>query len=93
VASAGGVIGAWPAGVVSTSLADFADEVARLADLVGADHVAIGTDLDANYRPVLRSYADFASLPQLLAERGFSEADCDQILGASAVRLLQAVAD
>ena len=92
VATAGGLIGAWPAGVVSTSLADFADEVARLAELVGPQHVAIGTDLDANYRPVLRSYADFALLPGLLGERGFGHADIDQVLGANALRLLRDVA-
>lgn len=91
VAAAGGVIGAWPSGVVSNSLADFADEVMRLTDLVGADHVGIGTDMDANYRPVLRSYADFATLPGLLADRGLSEAGRDQVLGANALRLLAAV--
>jgi membrane dipeptidase len=47
VAGAGGLIGAWPSGVTAASLADFADEIARLADLVGTGHVAIGTDLDA----------------------------------------------
>ena len=91
VATAGGVIGAWPSGVVSNSLADFADEIIRLTELVGADHVGIGTDMDANYRPVLRSYADFAVLPGLLADRGLSEAECDQVLGANALRLLAAV--
>jgi membrane dipeptidase len=91
VAAAGGVIGAWPSGVVSNSLADFADEVIRLTDLVGADHVGIGTDMDANYRPVLRSYADFAALPDLLADRGLGQAECDQVLGANALRLLAAV--
>ena len=92
VATAGGLIGAWPAGVVSSSLAEFADEVARLAELVGPRHVAIGTDLDANYRPVLRSYADFALLPGLLGARGFGQADIDQVLGANALRLLRDVA-
>jgi membrane dipeptidase len=57
VADAGGLIGAWPSGVTSTSLADFADEIARLADLVGTGHVAIGTKMDTSYRPVLISYA------------------------------------
>jgi membrane dipeptidase len=92
VASAGGLIGAWPSGVTSTSLGDFADEVVRLTDLVGADHVAIGTDMDANYRPVLRTYADFATLPQLLANRGVSDAETDMILGANALNLLRKVA-
>ena len=92
VAAAGGLIGAWPSGVVSSSLADFAGEVARLAEVVGPRHVGIGTDLDANYRPVLRSYADFARLPGLLGERGFSPADIDDVLGGNALRLLRTVA-
>jgi membrane dipeptidase len=92
VADAGGLIGAWPSGVTSTSLADFADEIARLADLVGPGHVAVGTDMDANYRPVLTSYADFAALPGLLTGRGFSDAETDQILGTNALTLLRTVA-
>ena len=89
VAAAGGLIGAWPSGVTSESLADFADEVVRLADLVGIEHVAIGTDMDANYRPVLRTYSDFAALPELLTDRGLGEAQVDQILGLNFLALLR----
>jgi len=92
VAEAGGQIGAWPSGVTSTSLDDFADEVARLAELVGVDHVGIGTDMDANYRPVLRSYTDFAALSQLLARRGMSDTETGKILGGNALALLPQVA-
>jgi membrane dipeptidase len=91
VADAGGLIGAWPSGVTSTSLADFADEVARLADLAGTGHVAIGTDMDANYRPVLASYAEFAALPELLTGRGLSDTDVGKILGGNALDLLRIV--
>jgi membrane dipeptidase len=89
--SAGGLIGAWPSGVTSSSLADFADEIIRLTDLVGTGHVAIGTDMDANFRPVLTGYADFAPLARLLADRGLSDADTDKILGTNALGLLRAV--
>jgi membrane dipeptidase len=92
VADAGGLIGAWPAGVIASSLAGFADEIARLADLVGPDHVAVGTDMDANYRPVLTSYTDFAALPRLLASRGLSDTDTSKILGGNALDLLRTVA-
>ena len=91
IAEAGGLIGAWPSGVTSTSLDDFAEEVARLADLVGVDHVGIGTDMDANYQPVLRNYADFASLPELLARRGMSHIETGKILGGNALALLRQV--
>jgi len=92
VAACGGLIGAWPSGVTSSSLSDFADEVMRLIDLVGVDHVAIGTDMDANFRPVMRSYADFAALPVLLADRSLSDGEIDKILGVNALDLLRAVA-
>lgn len=91
VASAGGLIGAWPSGVTSSSLEDFAAEIVRLAELVGPGHVGIGTDLDANYKPVLRSYADYATLPRLLASRGVSGADIDKIMGGNALTLLRRV--
>jgi membrane dipeptidase len=92
VASAGGLIGAWPAGVTSASLGDFADEIVRLADLVGVGSLAIGTDMDANYRPVLTSYADLMALLELLARRGLSAAETAQILGGNALGLLARVA-
>jgi membrane dipeptidase len=92
VADAGGLIGAWPSGVTSTSIGDFADEIARLAELIGADHVAIGTDMDGNYRPVLRSYAEFDALPRLLTDRGFTGTETGQVLGGNALGLLRRVA-
>jgi membrane dipeptidase len=92
VAEAGGLIGAWPSGATSTTLDDFADEVTRLADLIGVDHVGIGTDMDANYRPVLKSYADFAALPELLERRSMSDAEIGKILGGNAGVLLSQVA-
>jgi membrane dipeptidase len=91
VASAGGLIGAWPSGVTSTSLDDFADEIVRLVDLVGIDHVAIGTDMDANYRPVLTSYADFGVIQDLMAARGLNAGEIGKILGANALGLFAAV--
>ena len=92
VARSGGLIGAWPSGVTSGSLADFAGEVARLADLVGPGHVGIGTDLDGNYRPVLRDYSDYAALPPLLAARGMDDPEISKIMGGNVLDLLRRVA-
>ncbi|MCU1455061.1 MAG: hypothetical protein JWN46_3207 [Acidimicrobiales bacterium] len=91
VASAGGLVGAWPAGMSSESFDDFVDEIARLVDAVGVDHVAIGTDLDANYRPVMTSYDQFGAIADGLARRGFSPADADRVLGANALDLMRLV--
>ncbi|HEX7063114.1 MAG TPA: membrane dipeptidase [Woeseiaceae bacterium] len=91
VTQAGGVIGAWPAGIGSRTLADFVEQVLILVDAVGAAHVAIGSDLDANYRPVLTEYTDFPVLAAALLHRGLSEADIADILGGNFLRLFDTV--
>ncbi len=63
VAAAGGIIGSWPSGMGQATFADFIDSIQRLVDAVGVEHVAIGTDMDANYKPVLRSYRDWSLIP------------------------------
>ena len=92
VADGGGLIGAWPSGVTSATVDDFVDEILRLVTLIGVDHVAIGTDLDANYRPVLTAHDQYATLADHLASRGLAPAEVDQVLGANVVALYRAVA-
>jgi len=86
--SAGGLIGAWPCGLTSRSLADFGTEIIRLTEVAGPGHVAIGTDLDGNYRPVLTGYHQLADLARLLRDRGLPAAHVRQILGSNAADLL-----
>lgn len=92
VADAGGVIGAWPSGVEFKTLDDYCDEICRMVDVVGIDHVAIGTDLDANYLPVLTSYDQFPMVADGLAGRGMAAAEIDQVLGGNFIRLFEEVA-
>jgi membrane dipeptidase len=91
VAETGGLVGAWPCGITSRSLADFGTEIIRLAGAAGPGHVAIGTDLDGNYRPVLTSYDQLGDLARLLRDRGLPAAGIDQILGGNALNLLHAI--
>lgn len=91
VADAGGVIGAWPAGIGSESLADFAAQVLALIDVAGVEHVAVGSDMDANVRPVLTEYADFPTLAALLLYRGLAEPDVARVLGGNFLRLFDDV--
>jgi membrane dipeptidase len=91
VAEAGGIIGAWPAGIGSETLADFAEQILALVDAVGADHVAVGSDMDGNYKPVLTDYADFPLLAAALLFRGLSDAEVVNILGGNFLRLFEAV--
>jgi membrane dipeptidase len=88
VAEAGGLVGAWPCGITSRTLADFGTEILRLAEAAGPDHVALGTDLDGNYRPVLTSYDQLDDLTGLLHHRGLPTPRAHQILGGNAMELL-----
>jgi membrane dipeptidase len=88
VAEADGLVGAWPCGITSRSLTDFGTEIIRLAEAAGPDHVAIGTDLDGNYRPVLTSYDQLNDLTGLLRDRGLPPTRVHQILGGNAMELL-----
>jgi membrane dipeptidase len=91
VASAGGLIGAWPCGITSRCLADFAAETLRLTEVAGPGHVAIGTDLDGNYRPVLTSYHQLDGLAGLLRDRGLPAAHIQQVLRGNAMDLLNRI--
>jgi len=91
VAEAGGLVGAWPCGITSRSLADFGTEIIRLTEAAGPDHVALGTDLDGNYRPVLTSYDQLTDLARLLQDRGLPSAHIHQILGGNALTLLHSI--
>jgi membrane dipeptidase len=91
VAAAGGLTGGWPCGFTSLSMDDFGTEILRLAEATGLDHVALGTDLDGNYRPVLTGYDQLDDLARLLRDRGLSAAHVDQVLGGNALDLLSQV--
>jgi membrane dipeptidase len=91
IADAGGIVGAWPAGIGSDSLADFVEQILALIDVAGVEHVAIGSDMDGNYKPVLTEYADFPLLAAALLYRGRSEQDVARVLGGNFLRLFDDV--
>src|SRR5690349_873267 len=91
IAEAGGLTGGWPCGFTSTSMGDFGTEILRLAEAAGPDHVALGTDLDGNYKPVLTSYDQLDDLARRLHDRGLPVGHVDQILGGNALGLLRQV--
>lgn len=93
IASSGGIIGAWPAGIGSVSLADFVEQILRLVEHVGVDHVAVGTDMDANYKPVLTEYADYPLLAAALLFKGLGEIDTAKVLGGNFLRVFKEVSD
>lgn len=88
-AEAGGIIGAWPAGIEISDLSGYADRIFELIDQVGIEHVCIGTDMDANYRPVFDDYRRLPDLVSLLIRKGMSEAELSAFLGGNFLRVWQ----
>jgi membrane dipeptidase len=87
IADTGGVIGAWPSGF-NKNFDEYVDNIKRLVDVVGINHVGIGTDMDANFKPVLSKYSEFPKLAEALRLKGFSESETGKIMGENAKRVL-----
>lgn len=90
VARTGGVIGAWPSGF-NTSLDEFVDNTKRLIDVVGIDHVGLGTDMDSNFKPVLSAYDQLTSWADGLQLKGLSRSDVAKVMGGNMHRVLTQV--
>ena len=63
------------------------DRAFELVDLVGADHVCLGTDMDANYKPVMETYLKTPWLVGGLLKRGMSKEDTAKLMGGNILRL------
>lgn len=92
VASGGGLVGAWPAGIGVKDMNGFIDRIFELVDLVGIDHACLGTDMDANYKPVFDTYTRLPDLAGALLSRGMNEDEAAKFLGGNFLRLWRAAA-
>lgn len=90
VTSHGGIVGSVPSGIGQKTVADWVGSILRLVDAVGVDHVAIGTDMDANYMPVFSDYADWPLIPAALLAHGMAQAEVAKIMGGNFLRVLAA---
>jgi membrane dipeptidase len=91
IAGTGGVIGVWPPSSEFADLDAMARGIARLVDVVGVDHVGIGSDTMGLTVPSL--FDDYAELPALAAALlnvGFNQQDTGKILGGNYVRVFTA---
>ena len=89
VAERGGVIGIglWETAVCGTGAARAAEAMGYVADRVGVEHVALGTDYDGTVSVPF----DATGLPLLteaLLAEGFTPREIEQIMGKNAVRVL-----
>lgn len=72
---------------------DLIDHIDHIVDLVGYDHVGLGSDFDG-ISDVPQGLEDVSRLPNLtrrLSERGYSEENIRKILGGNHLRVLKSV--
>lgn len=91
VAETGGLVGAWPAGGVNGSLDDFVENTLRLVELLGVEHVGLGSDMDGGPDPVLADYGQVPRWVDGLRRAGLSGEEVALVSGGNALRLLERV--
>ena len=73
-----------------TSISKVLDNVDRIVELVGVDHVGIGSDFDGvngELAAELKSVADYPQFVVGLQQRGYKDADIRKILGGNLLRV------
>ncbi|HEY1931826.1 MAG TPA: membrane dipeptidase [Acetobacteraceae bacterium] len=91
IAGTGGVVGVWPVQSIYADLNAMAYGMARLADVVGVDHVGLGTDMLGLVGP--SSFSSYRQLPELAAALlgvGFGADDVGKVLGGNYGRVFAA---
>ncbi|HSV44645.1 MAG TPA: membrane dipeptidase [Ramlibacter sp.] len=95
-AARGGVIGLWVARVRRDSaypiysVGSYADEIMRMADLVGPQAVAFGTDMNGTgANPVMTQYGELREVVNNLVKRGVPEATLHDICIGNYARVLK----
>ncbi|WP_066705649.1 dipeptidase [Celeribacter ethanolicus] len=89
IAATGGVIGIgyWEDVTCDASPAGVAKTIKAAIDLVGADHVALGSDYDGSVT-VEFDTSELAALTQALMDEGLSETEIAGVMGGNMVRML-----
>lgn len=91
IAQTGGVIGVWPPQSIYGDLNAMAYGMARLADVVGVDHVGLGSDMLGLVGPsVFNGYGQLPDLAAAMLTVGFSAAEIGKVLGGNYTRVFAA---
>lgn len=91
VAATGGVIGIglWPEAICGETPAHWAAAVRHAVEVVGVEHVALGSDWDGAV-PAIADASGTSHLVSALRDEGFPPGDIQAILGGNALRVLRA---
>jgi len=86
IAETGGSIGIWH---FFPSLDRYVDGLKEMADVVGIDHVSIGTDQQVSPGSV-QNYAQWVHLVAAMLRGGFTQEDAGKIAGGNYMRIFRA---
>ena len=91
IAKTGGVIGIgyWDAAICSNKPEDAAKAITYVRDLVGIEHVGLGSDFDGAVTTGFDA-SQVAAITQALLDRGFSDDDIRKVMGGNVIRVLTA---
>jgi membrane dipeptidase len=91
IARTGGVIGIgyWDAAICSTAPKAVAAAIAHVRDLVGVDHVGLGSDFDGAVTTGFDT-SQLAVVTQALVDRGFTPDEIRKVMGGNVLRVLRA---
>jgi microsomal dipeptidase-like Zn-dependent dipeptidase len=91
VAATGGLVGIgyWDAAICDTAPASIAKAMTHVRDLVGIQHIALGSDYDGA-TTVRFDTSKLVQVTQALIDAGFSDAEIRAAMGGNAVRVLRA---
>ena len=90
IAATGGVIGIWPVTAYFPNIVAYADGFARMVDIVGINHVGLGTDqFGLPGGSAMPSYADLPQLAAALRSR-FTPEETAKLLGGNYRRVFAA---
>jgi membrane dipeptidase len=91
VAGTGGIVGVWPNAGVFVSLDAMAHGARQLAGVIGAEHVALGSDMLGFIKtPVFNSYRQLPAYASALREAGFTTTEVEKVLGGNYQRVFEA---
>ncbi|HEY7543259.1 MAG TPA: membrane dipeptidase, partial [Blastocatellia bacterium] len=90
IARTGGVIGIgyWETATCGRDAKAIAQAIRYTANLVGIDHVGLGSDYDGGIEAPFDT-TGIVEITDALLEEGFSESDIEKIMGGNVLRLLR----
>ena len=90
IAQNGGIIGVgyWAAAVCGTSPQNVVDAIVYGINLIGEDHVALGSDFDGAVTTAFDT-SELATLTQHMLDRGLNESQIRKVMGGNMLRFLQ----